>query len=159
MLRLLHEHEVDFVVIGGFAVQFHGYVRATQDIDIVPAPDRENMGRLWDVLELVNAEQPDLGDFRPEELPYELTRENLVTRDGNWRLRTDLGVLDVMQWVAGVDSYEELRSNAVSELLPEVGGAVAFAGLEDLLTMKAEAGRDQDRLDITRLRMAHGLEE
>jgi hypothetical protein len=64
-----------------------------------------------------------------------------------------------MQWVEGVDSYDELRARAVEDTPPEVGHAVAFAGFEDLLTMKEEAGRDQDRLDLTRLRMAHGMEE
>jgi hypothetical protein len=159
MLRLLGDHGVDFVVIGGFAVQFHGYVRATKDIDIVPDPSRENMDRLWDALQTVNPEQLDIGDFRPEEMPFEFTRENLATSGGNWRLRTDLGILDVMQWVEGVESYEELRAGAVEDTPPEVGHAVAFAGFEDLITMKQEAGRDQDRIDITSLRMAHGLEE
>jgi hypothetical protein len=144
MLRLLSGHGVAFVVIGGFAVQFHGYVCATQDIDIVPDPSSENMSRLWDALRTVNAEHLDIGDFRPAE---------------NWRVRTDLGVLDVMQWVEGVDSYDELRAHAVEDTPPEVGYPIAFAGFEDLLTMKEEAGRDQDRLDVTRLRMARGLEE
>ena len=72
---------------------------------------------------------------------------------------TRLGRVDVMQWVAGVDTYEELRANAASEDIPEVGGTVWFAGLDDLLTMKREAGRPQDLIDITALRMAHGLEE
>ncbi|HEY3181635.1 MAG TPA: hypothetical protein VGJ77_02275 [Gaiellaceae bacterium] len=159
MLRLRCEHGVEFVVIGGFAVQFHGYVRATKDIDIVPDPSRENMDRLWDALQTVNPEQLDIGDFRPEEMPFEFTRENLATSGGNRRLRTDLGILDVMQWVEGVESYDELRAGAVVDAPPEVGHTVSFAGFDDLLTMKREAGRDQDRIDITSLRMAHGLEE
>lgn len=159
MLRLLCEHRVAFVVIGGFAVQFHGYVRATQDIDIVPDPSPENMHRLWDALQTVSPEQLDLGELRPQEMPYQLTRENLANSGGNWRLRTDLGVLDIMQWVDGVDSYDELRTHAVADAPPEVGHPVWFAGLDDLLTMKEEAGRDADRLDVTTLRMIHGLEE
>jgi hypothetical protein len=159
MLRLLCGYGIEFVVIGGFAVQFHGYVRATKDIDVVPAPSRENLHRLWDALQTVNAQQMEIGDFRPEEMPFEFTRENRATSEGNWRLRTDLGILDVMQWVAGVESYDELRAGAVEETPPEVGYTVAFAGFDDLITMKEEAGRDQDRIDITSLRMAHGLEE
>jgi hypothetical protein len=80
-------------------------------------------------------------------------------RRGNRRLRTDLGVLDAMQRVEGVESYDELRTGAVEDMLPEVGHTVALAGFGDLLAMKREAGRDQDRIDITSLRMAHRLEE
>jgi hypothetical protein len=159
MLRLLSGHQVEFVVIGGFALQFHGYVRATQDIDIVPEPRRENLYRLWDALQTVRPEQLELTDFRREELPMEFTRENLATSGGSWRLRTELGVLDVMQWVDGVDTYDDLRERAAEDTPPEVGRPVAFVGFEDLIRMKQEAGRDQDLLDITRLRMARGLEE
>jgi hypothetical protein len=159
MLRLLCEHGVEFVVIGGFAVQFHGYVRATKDIDVVPEPSRQNLDRLWDALQTVDAQQMEIGGFRPEEMPFEFTRENLATSGDNRRLRTELGILDVMQWVEGVESYDELRAGAVEETPAEVGYTVAFAGFDDLITMKQEAGRDQDRIDITSLRMAHGLEE
>lgn len=41
---------VEYIVIGGVAVGFHGYVRATKDLDIVPAPDRRNLERLVGVL-------------------------------------------------------------------------------------------------------------
>jgi hypothetical protein len=159
MLRLLCEHGVEFVVIGGFAVQFHGYVRATKDIDVVPEPSRQNLDRLWDALQTVDAQQMEIGGFRPEEMPFEFTRENLATSGDNRRLRTELGILDVMQWVEGVESCDELRAGAVEETPEEVGYTVAFAGFDDLITMKQEAGRDQDRIDITSLRMAHGLEE
>jgi len=43
LLRHLDEAGVEFVVIGGAAVGFHGYVRATKDLDVVPAPDPSNL--------------------------------------------------------------------------------------------------------------------
>jgi hypothetical protein len=43
--------------------------------------------------------------------------------------------------------------------VPEVGGVVLVAGVDDLIAMKEEAGRDQDLIDLAALRMARGLEE
>ncbi len=65
LLRVLREHDVDFLVIGGVAVAAHGYLRATKDVDIIPRPSRENLDRLAAALETLDATQ-DLGDFRAE---------------------------------------------------------------------------------------------
>jgi hypothetical protein len=50
ILAELSREGVEFLVIGGVAVGFHGYVRATKDVDIVPAPDPQNLERLARVL-------------------------------------------------------------------------------------------------------------
>jgi len=159
LLRVLVQHEVEFVLIGGFALAFHGVPRATKDIDIVPGPNRENLGRLWQALAVVNARPGELADFRADEIPVPWTLDGLVDGAGNWILDTDLGRIDVMQWVSGVESYEQLHGRAERLDVPEVGGVVAVAGLRDLLAMKEAAGRDQDLIDIAALRMANGLEE
>lgn len=159
LLKVLHEHDVEFVVIGGVAVVLHGVERSTKDVDVVPEQSRENLARLWEALVDLDARPLEVGDFRPQEMPMPFSLGGLVDGGGNWALMTRLGRMDVMQWVAGVETYEELRANAESEDVPELGGAVLFAGLDDLLEMKREAGRPQDLIDITALRMAHGLEE
>jgi hypothetical protein len=159
LLRALADRGVEFVVIGGFAVILHGVERYTKDIDIVPESSRENLARLWDALIELDAVPAEVGDFRPEEMPISFTVEGLVEGGGNWVLHTRLGRIDVMQWVSGVDDYEVLRARAVPTDIPEIGATVWFAGLDDLLAMKREAGREIDLADITALRMAHGLEE
>lgn len=158
VLSVLREHGVEFVVIGGFAVILHGVERATKDVDIVPEQSPENLARLWTALEALEARPRELTEFRPEELPMPFSLQGLLVGGGNWVLDTRLGRLDVMQWVSGIDSYEELRAGAYAEATPEAG-EILFAGLDDLLAMKRAAGRDQDLMDITALRMAHGLEE
>jgi hypothetical protein len=50
ILAELTREGVEFLIIGGVAVGFHGYVRATKDVDIVPAPDPQNLERLTQVL-------------------------------------------------------------------------------------------------------------
>lgn len=159
LLRTLRAYDVELVMIGGFALAFHGVPRATKDVDVVPKPGEENLTRLWRALEELDAAPQGLEGFRPEELPVKWGLEGLIAGGGNWIVHTRLGRLDVMQWVEPFESYDELRRGAVEVELDEVGATILVAGLEDLIAMKEVAGRDQDRLDVTALRMAHGLEE
>lgn len=50
LVEALHERGVEFVVIGGVAVGAHGYLRSTEDLDVVPAPDPDNLERLTGAL-------------------------------------------------------------------------------------------------------------
>jgi hypothetical protein len=159
LLRVLSEHRVEFVVIGGLAVALHGYVRATKDIDIVPEQSPENLTRLWNALGEVDATPVELEEFRTEEMPVVFSLDALIEGGGNWALYTRLGRVDVMQWVKGVQGYAELRAGAERVDEPSVGHPIWVAGIDDLISMKEAAGRDLDRIDITALRMAHGLEE
>jgi hypothetical protein len=160
LLRTLLQYDAEFVLIGGFALGFHGVPRGTKDVDIVPDPNTANMKRLWEALESLDAAPVEHSDpdFRAEEMPVPFTLEGLL-EGGNWALNTRLGRLDLMPEVAGVDSYEELRADAVKADLPELGRPIWIAGRDDLVTMKQEAGRPQDLIDVQALQMAEGLEE
>jgi hypothetical protein len=140
LLRALREHEVDFVTIGGFAVTLHGYVRATKDIDVVPAPDRENLSRLWDALCALDATPAEFGDFDPEELRAPFTPAGLG--GGNWVLYTRLGRLDLMLSVQDEDGelpYADLRGAAQAADFAEAGGTVWFASAAHLIAMNEHA--------------------
>ena len=162
LLRVLSEHRVEFVLIGGFAVTLQGYVRTTKDIDIVPSSTAENLSRLWDALASVDARPGELEGFRPEEMPMPFSLTGLIEGGGNWILYTTLGRIDVMPYVEDVDgelTYDELRRRAERVDLDEIGHPIWVASVDDLIGMKQRANRDQDRIDITALRMAHGIEE
>ncbi|HEX4110641.1 MAG TPA: hypothetical protein VHX88_21105 [Solirubrobacteraceae bacterium] len=79
----LHRGAVDYVIIGGLAVAAHGYVRATEDLDIVPAPDRGNLERLARVLRELGAELLGTGDFDPAS-----SRSTRGTRNNSPRVGT-----------------------------------------------------------------------
>ena len=150
ILRTLLAHDVDFIVIGGLAVGAHGFPRATKDVDLVPAPEPDNLRRLYAALSELQAEPMEIGDFRPAELPVPFAPEGL-DEGGNWTLRTVAGRVDVMQWIPGIEEgYEQLRPRAVEDDVPGIG-RVAFAGYDDLVTMKRTAGRPEDELDLLRL--------
>lgn len=146
LLAALERHGVDFVVIGGFALAPHGYVRATKDVDIVPAPARVNLERLAAALLELDAE-PDLGDVGADEHGLRPNEEGLRL-GGNWVLNTRFGRLDVMQDVPGLRDYAQLRAGAI-----RVQG-VLYAGYDELISMKAASGRDEDLRDIGALEAA-----
>ena len=152
LLRALHERGVEHIVVGGFAVNAHGFIRVTKDLDIVPSPNKENIAKLAGMLRDVDATILDSGDFQPDEMPADPTSATDLAMGGNFCLLTELGRLDVMQWLSGVDAddlYAEFDQDAVEGNLD--GVPVRVCGLEHLRAMKRAAGRPQDLEDLKRL--------
>ena len=90
LLRVLREHHVDFLVIGGVAVAAHGYVRATKDVDIVPAPERANLERLLAALRALDA-RPDIGVSVPRNCPSRSTSRAWRTAGTGCSIRATAG--------------------------------------------------------------------
>ena len=145
ILRILERHGVDFVVIGGIAVQGHGYIRGTHDLDIISRPTILNATRLSEALGELEAELRVRGRLSLAD-PHQLRRAPLIPT------MTKFGPLDVVHvgHVAGPPrNYEELRRAALVITLD--GVEVPLAGLSDLIRMKRAAGRAQDLADIEAL--------
>jgi hypothetical protein len=134
---------VEFVVVGGIAVQAHGYLRGTGDVDVVPGPSLLNLGRLSEVLVDLEAEI-----YRATS-PVNVTDPQLLTRAPLVPLLTRSGRLDLInfEYLAGAPgTFAELHGRA---LVVELAGfEVPVAGLDDLVRMKRAAGRPQDLIDI-----------
>lgn len=144
ILRALHQERVEFVVIGGMAMAVHGFVRATEDIDIVPDPRRDNLDRL--VNRLIR-EQARL-TLAPERGPGAEERKALY-QGRNLSLSTRLGDVDIVQRLAGVPPYAELARRAV--VVTPFGLQVKAASREDLIAMKRAGGRAIDLADLVHL--------
>jgi hypothetical protein len=144
LLGALNDHGVEFVVIGGVAVGAHGYVRGTEDLDLVPNPDPANLDRLANALQDLDSTLPTVGDR-----PFEPTDATVIRRGGNVTADTKFGGLDVVQRATGVPGYPELTEDAVaSELL---GVFVRVCSLTRLRAMKEAQGRAQDQADLANL--------
>ena len=152
LLRALHDAGVRHIIIGGFAVNAHGVIRPSRDLDIVPDPDPDNLGRLAKLLADINARHVGLGDFEPDEFPFDPTRAEDLEGGANFRLETRLGDLDIMQWVAGIDAEPAFAALSVNAISGDLGGIpLEVCGLEDLVAMKRAAGRPRDLDDLQRL--------
>jgi predicted nucleotidyltransferase len=149
----LAQEPVEFLIIGGVAVGFHGYVRATKDVDVVPSPDPENLKRLARVLRRLDAQIEGAQEFGSEELPDPLDPEALAL-GGNWVLRTRLGRFDVMQWIGEYALWERLAPTAITAEIGEL--TVKVVSYDGLVALKEKAGRPEDLVDLRRLREARG---
>jgi hypothetical protein len=154
LLDALVEHEVAFIVVGGYAVAAHGYVRATKDVDICPDPEPDNLHRLAAALVVLEAEPIGLDEFAGEfDLKPDLEG---LQHGGNWTLNTKHGRLDVMQHIKGLGEdgggWRELVLHTVTRNF--AGHECLFCSYEDLIRMKRSAGRPQDEIDINSLKAA-----
>jgi hypothetical protein len=144
MLRALVEGEVRFVVIGGIAVAAHVAVRATEDIDLVPEPGAENLDRLCDVLERLDARL-----LLDPQRAIDAGIRTALQRGRNLPVTTRLGDVDVVQVLPGVPAYPVLDADAIGVELFAVRFRVCSR--EHLIAMKRVRGTALDQADLERL--------
>jgi hypothetical protein len=141
LVEALAGEQVSFVILGGIALTLQGSARATYDLDICYARERENLLRLARALAPFH---PRLRDFPPE-LPFVWDAQTL--RSGlNFTLRCDAGDIDLLGEVPGLGPYPEVL--AVSEELELYDVRVRVLTLEGLERSKRAAGRAKDLLDL-----------
>ena len=135
-LRLLNRHEVDYLLIGGFAVALHGYPRATADMDVWVARNTQNAGRIVAALREFGFDIPTL--------TAELFLDpDHIVRMGNAPLR-----IEVLMNIDGVD-YEECASRSIVHLVN--GSPIPVISLDDLKMNKRASGRAKDLNDLENL--------
>ena len=148
ILQALSRHDVDYVIVGGLAVQTHGHVRTTVDIDIYPRPEPENLARLADALNSLDARVLNPGS---DGLTIDA---RMLPRATMWQFTTRHGAVDVLHDAPGAPSYAELRARALEIGLGDL--ELAVAGLDDLISMKRASARAVDLEDIAALTARDG---
>ena len=136
-LKLLNARNVEYVIVGGYAVAFYGYVRATKDLDILFRNSRQNIKRLRTALEAFGFNIDDLDDVA-------FSEHGKIVR---------MGIAPVM--IELINAVSGLSFNRIwrNRTMGEYGSAtVPFICLEDLLINKQAAGRPQDLADYAELK-------
>lgn len=147
LLATLLDGGVEFVVIGGIAAGLHGSQRHTQDLDIVPAPGRENAARLAQALGLLNAR---IRGVDGDALGLDPTDPETLGAGANWTLTTDRGDLDLMPNAEALPEWSALAARAERLTLGDLSGLLVV-GRDDLIALKRAAGRRQDIEDIVQI--------
>ena len=131
-LRLLASHEVEYLLIGGYAVGYYGYPRSTQDMDIWIAVSPQNAARMVAALREFGFGTPDLF----------LARDRIV-RMGIPPMR-----IEVMTTISGV-RFEDCFAERVVDNID--GVAVNLINLSHLKVNKKASGRHKDLDDLENL--------
>ena len=135
-LELLNAHEVKFIIVGGYALAFHGAPRFTGDIDVFVKPDNANAKRIIKALAEFGFSSLDLtvNDFLDQ---------NKVIQLGLPPVR-----IDIITSISGV-TWEEADSSKEPGLFGDV--SVSYIGKKQFITNKRATGRKKDLADIEAL--------
>lgn len=140
LLVLLADAKVDFVLVGGLAVTLQGYVRFTEDVDILIDSDPDNIARLLEAL-------ADYG----EGFSRELSLQDFAEEEGAIRIieATELCQIDIFTILSG-RNYRDVVTDADCMTLNE--RPIHYASKASLIGWKEASARQKDRLDALALK-------
>ena len=136
-IELLNSNEVEYLVVGAFAVAFHGVSRYTADLDLLVRPTKRNANRVLRAL-------PEFGFGKLGIQAADLSSPGMVVQLGVKPNRIDL-----LTAISGVSFEEAWASRSEAEL---EGIATHFIGRTELLRNKEQTGRAKDLGDAEELR-------
>lgn len=137
-IELLNKHEVKYLVIGGYAVALHGYVRTTADIDFWIQRTKENASKMVRVMK----------DFGFESLGLQVSdfeKEGSIIQLGNPPLR-----IDIITSPEGVE-FEECYASKLTTIITD-SVTVHYINLENLKKNKIAVHRSKDIADLDNLK-------
>ena len=150
ILRVLNEHGVRYVLVGGVAARLRGAPLVTVDLDVTPEDAVDNIEALAAALTALEAKLRSPTD--PDGVAFPIDAAILGAAQ-SWTLTTRAGDLDLVFRPAGTQGYADLVRHADQLTVstdPEV--TVAVASLADVIRSKEAAGRDKDRAALPLLR-------
>ena len=147
VIASLNEAGVDYVVVGGVALNLHGLVRATEDLDVFVRPEPENIARLRSALKAVWSD-PDIDQITAEDLCGDYPAVRYGPPEG--RL-----YLDILTRLGEATSFLDLEV----EVKDAAGVPVRVATPRTLYRMKKDTVRPIDHSDARALRAAFNLED
>jgi predicted nucleotidyltransferase len=149
LLQRLVEADIDFVLVGGLAVNAWGYLRGTRDVDVVPDSTVQNLENLDALLRALDGKVEVDGRL----LDADSIKPFLRTGDRTLVL-TSLGRIDVLQGLPQIPPFSVLDEQATE--IDMDGLVVRVCSLEHLLAMKRASNRPRDRDDLEALEAGQG---
>ncbi len=138
LLVELADAGADFVVVGGFAVSFHGHTRATKDLDIFVRPHQTNSTRVFAAL----------ASFGAPISMFEIREDDFADYEGIVQLGLPPNRIDIITRIDGVGFDEAVTAGDAFEIR---GRTVPVIGRAALLKNKQASGRPQDLADVAAL--------
>jgi len=136
LLGELNKHQVAYIVVGGMAVAFNGYLRTTEDVDILVDAAPENIVRLLRAL-------ANFGEGSARELCV----EDFTKEEGAIRVVEDFPV-DIFTVMQGIDYAEAAKTQ---KFHPHPSGGIPYLSIEMLQRLKGGSLREKDQLDVRAL--------
>lgn len=136
LLELFNRHKVEYLVVGGYALAFHGAPRVTGDIDLFIHPTNENAERILLALREFGFGSLDLSQ-------EDFTSPGMVVQLGVPPVR-----IDIVTRISGV-SWEKADAGKLPGLYADT--PTHFIGRDDFITNKRATGRKKDLADIEAL--------
>lgn len=146
LLKILVNHQIDFILIGGLAAIAQGCAFSTNDLDIVYKRTPENIKKIIKALTPLKVQLR--GKDIPETLPFlfdEKTFKNIL----NLTLKTDLGSIDLLAEIPGFGSYEKMYAS--SDILDLFDLKCRVLSIEGLIKNKKVVKRSKDLNHIAEL--------
>lgn len=136
LLRLLNDHKVNYLIVGGYALAFHGAPRFTGDLDIFVQPTEGNAKRLLSALEEFGFGSLDL------------KASDFTTPDQTIQLGVPPARIDLLTSIEGVD-WESASEGSVEAKFADI--PVKYIGREEFIRNKRSVGRKRDLADLEAL--------
>jgi len=136
LLQLLNSNQIEYLVVGGYAVALYGYPRATGDIDIWVAVSKDNAHKTVEALK-------EFGFNAPE-----LKEELFLEKEKNIRMGNPPLCIEILTSIDGVE-FTECYGNKKTVTIDDID--INFISLEDLKKNKKASGRYQDLADLENL--------
>ncbi len=145
LLKTLLESKIDFVLIGGYAAVVHGSSQVTQDVDICAVMTDGQLEELRSTLKNFKPVHRMNPNFQPSLLDVPKPGQKM----NNIYLRTDLGILDILETVEPVGDFKRVKEHAIEISL--FGHKCKVISLDDLIAVKKSMTRPKDKAVLQEL--------
>jgi len=147
LLKNLLEHDIDFVLIGGFAAVVHGSTLVTQDLDICAAITDEQVAKLREALKDIHPRHR----MNPNVKQSFLESPKDIKGTHNIYLETDLGILDILSETQPAGSFKDIKNRSIEISL--YGHKCKVISVDDLIKVKESMKRPKDLQAAQELRL------